>query len=267
LLSFSDRLAAAVRRCQTPVLVGLDPRADSLPSPVAAASSSAGDVAQAYVDYAAAKNLLVILDGKRNDIDSTALAYAQAYLGADDSSPWGADALTVSPYLGDDSLTPFETAARERAAGIFVLVKTSNKGGKRFQDLNCEGRPLYLHVAEYVESLAAGTRGQCGYGAVGAVVGATYPEQLVELRKAMPSAWLLVPGYGSQGGTAADVAGGFDAQGLGAIVNSSRGIIFAHAKAEHAQFGAARWQEAVEAATRRMIAELAAGTPAGKLQT
>lgn len=306
MLSFSDRLAAAVRRCQTPVLVGLDPRADSLPAPVAAASSSAEDVARAYVlfcqgvidvvaplvpavkpqaaffealgvpgmealkqviDYAAAKNLLVILDGKRNDIDSTALAYAQAYLGAGDSSPWGADALTVSPYLGDDSLTPFETAARERAAGIFVLVKTSNPGGKRFQDLNCEGRPLYLHVAEYVESLAAGTRGQCGYGAVGAVVGATYPEQLVELRKAMPSAWLLVPGYGSQGGTAADVAGGFDAQGLGAIVNNSRGIIFAHAKAEHAQFGAACWQEAVEAATRRMIAELAAGTPAGKLQT
>jgi len=304
LLSFSDRLAAAVRRCKTPVLVGLDPRADSLPAPVAAGSSSATDVAAAYVrfcqgvvdvvaplvpavkpqaaffealgvpgmqalkqviDYAAAKGLLVILDGKRNDIDSTALAYAQAYLGPGDASPWGADALTVSPYLGDDSLTPFESASRERAAGIFVLVKTSNKGGKRFQDLDCGGRPLYLHVAEYVESLAAGTRGDCGYGAVGAVVGATYPQQLVELRAAMPSTWLLVPGYGSQGGTAADVVGGFDAQGLGAIVNNSRGIIFAHAKPEYAQFGAARWQEAVEAATRRMIAELADGTPAGKL--
>jgi orotidine-5'-phosphate decarboxylase len=304
-LSFSDRLAAAVRRCKTPVLVGLDPRADSLPAPVAPASSSAADVARAYVqfcqgvvdvvaplvpavkpqaaffealgvpgmaalkqviDYAAAKDLLVILDGKRNDIDSTALAYAQAYLGPGDSSPWGADALTVSPYLGDDSLTPFETAARERSAGIFVLVKTSNRGGKRFQDLKCEGRPLYLHVAEYVESLAAGTRGECGYGAVGAVVGATYPQQLVELRAAMPSAWLLVPGYGSQGGTAADVAAGFDAQGLGAIVNNSRGLIFAHGRPEFAQFGPSRWQEAVEGATRRMIAELAAGTPAGRLQ-
>ncbi len=304
MLSFSDRLAAAVRRCKTPVLVGLDPRADSLPAPVAARSSAAADVAAAYVrfcqgvvdvvaslvpavkpqaaffealgvpgmqalkqviDYAAGKGLLVILDGKRNDIDSTALAYAQAYLGPGDASPWGADALTVSPYLGDDSLTPFESASRERAAGIFVLVKTSNKGGKRFQDLDCGGRPLYLHVAEYVESLAAGTRGDCGYGAVGAVVGATYPQQLVELRAAMPSTWLLVPGYGSQGGTAADVAGGFDAQGLGAIVNNSRGIIFAHAKPEYARFGAARWQEAVESATRRMIAELAEGTPAGKL--
>ncbi|MFO0899480.1 MAG: hypothetical protein U0836_18795 [Pirellulales bacterium] len=148
-----------------------------------------------------------------------------------------------------------------------MLVKTSNKGGKGFQDLNCAGRPLYLHVAEYVESLAAGTRGECGYGAVGAVVGATYPQQLVELRSAMPSAWLLVPGYGSQGGTAADVAGGFDAQGLGAIVNNSRGIIFAHSRPEYAAFGAARWQEAVEAATRRMIDELAAGTPAGRLRT
>jgi orotidine-5'-phosphate decarboxylase len=167
--------------------------------------------------------------------------------------------------LGDDSLTPFESASRERAAGIFVLVKTSNKGGKRFQDLDCGGRALYLHVAEYVESLAAGTRGDCGYGAVGAVVGATYPQQLVELRAAMPSTWLLVPGYGSQGGTAADVAGGFDSQGLGAIVNNSRGIIFAHARPEYSQFGAARWQEAVEAATRRMIAELADGTPAGNL--
>lgn len=306
MLSFSDRLAAAVRRCQTPVLVGLDPRADSLPAPVAAATSSAADVAQAYVrfcqgvvdvvaplvpavkpqaaffealgvpgmaalkqviDYAASKGLLVILDGKRNDIDSTALAYAQAYLGPGDASPWGADALTVSPYLGDDSLTPFEAASRERGAGIFVLVKTSNKGGKRFQDLSCEGRPLYLHVAEYVESLAAGSRGECGYGAVGAVVGATYPQQLAELRAAMPSAWLLVPGYGSQGGTAADVAGGFDAQGLGAIVNNSRGIIFAHSRPEYAAFGAARWQAAVEAATRRMIDELAAGTPAGRLRT
>jgi orotidine-5'-phosphate decarboxylase len=286
------------------VLVGLDPRAESLPGPVAPRTLAAADVADAYVrfclgvidvvaplvpavkpqaaffealgvpgmaalksviDYAAARGLLVILDGKRNDIDSTAAAYAQAYLGPGESSAWGADALTVSPYLGDDSLAPFVSAAQERGAGIFVLVKTSNHGGRRFQDLVADGRPLYRHVAECVESLAAQTRGASGYGAVGAVVGATYPEQLAELRAAMPSAWLLVPGYGSQGGQAADVAAAFDELGLGAIVNNSRGLIFAHARPEFAQFGPARWQQAVEAATRRMIAELAAETRAWRL--
>jgi orotidine-5'-phosphate decarboxylase len=121
-------------------------------------------------------------------------------------------------------------------------------------------------VAEYVESKAAETVGTCGYGIVGAVVGATYPRQLAELREAMPHTWILVPGFGSQGGTAADVAGAFDAGGLGAIVNNSRGIIFAHAsKAYKDRFGAARWQEAVEAATRDMIEQLRANTPAGKL--
>ena len=188
-----------------------------------------------------------------------------AYLGRD-TSAWRADALTVSPYLGDDSLEPFVDASRSHGAGIFVLVKTSNPGGKTFQDLIVDGRPLYRHVADLVERLARETAGRHGYGVVGAVVGATYPEQTVELRAAMPHTWFLVPGYGSQGGTAHDVAGAFDAQGLGAIVNNSRGIIFAHERREYAQrFGAARWQEAVEAATRDMIAQLAADTPAGKL--
>ena len=117
--------------------------------------------------------------------------------------------------------------ARGRQAGIFVLVKTSNPGGGQFQDLLCDGRPLYRHVAQYVETLATETAGACGYGDVGAVVGATYPEQLSELRAAMPHTWFLVPGYGSQGGTAADVVRAFDQRGLGAIVNNSRGIIFA----------------------------------------
>jgi orotidine-5'-phosphate decarboxylase len=220
----------------------------------------------------------VIFDGKRNDIGSTATAYAQGILGsgtaADSDStspasrriPWGADALTVSPYLGDDSLQPFIETAATRAAGVFVLVKTSNPGGGMFQDLIADGRPLYRHVAEYVERSAALTVGLCGYGLVGAVVGATYPRQLAELRESMPHAWFLVPGFGSQGGTAADTTAAFDANGLGAIVNNSRGIIFAHAsKPYRERYGAARWQQAVEAATREMIEQLRIDTPAGKL--
>jgi orotidine-5'-phosphate decarboxylase len=304
---FADRLIAAVRRCRNPVLVGLDPRADSLPQGLRAARADDPQaVAAAYrtfccgvidvvaplvpivkpqaaffeelgpagmlvladvIRYARDHGLLVLLDGKRNDIGTTATAYAQGYLGAPPASPWGADALTVSPYLGDDSLDPFVQVARQRGAGVFVLVKTSNPGGKLFQDLNFDGRPLYQHVAALVERLAIETQGDGGYGAVGAVTGATYPQQLSELRGLMPHSWFLVPGYGAQGGTARDVAGAFDAQGLGAIVNSSRAIIFAHSRKEYRErFGDARWQEAVEAATRDMIAELGRETPAGKLE-
>jgi orotidine-5'-phosphate decarboxylase len=128
-----------------------------------------------------------------------------------------------------------------------------------FQDLQCGGRTLYRHVAEHVEHCALRTVGDCGYGLIGAVVGATYPQQLAELRSVMPHAWFLVPGYGSQGGTAADVLAAFDSRGLGAIINNSRGILFAHERPEFAErFGASRWQEAVDAATRQMIAELRA---------
>jgi orotidine-5'-phosphate decarboxylase len=218
------------------------------------------------IGYAHDRGLLVIFDGKRNDIGPTALAYAEAYLGPGPLSPWGADAMTVNPYLGDDSLRPFVETARERGGGVFVLVKTSNPGGKMFQDLVADDRPIYRHVGQHVEELARQTAGESGYGLVGAVIGATYPQQVAELRQAMPHAWFLIPGYGSQGATARDVAGAFDARGLGAIVNSSRAIIFAHARREYAErFGAARWQEAVEAATRQMIAELTADTSAGKL--
>ncbi len=220
----------------------------------------------ATIEYAQQMGLLVILDGKRNDIGSTAAAYARGFLGPGGQSAWGADAMTVSPYLGDDSLKPFVEVAIERGAGVFVLVKTSNPGGGMFQDLVADGRPLYRHVAEYVERLAAETVATCGYGAIGAVVGATYPEQLAELRAEMPHAWLLVPGFGSQGGTAADMAVAFDRRGTGAIVNNSRGIIFAHARSPYAErFGPARWQEAVEVATVEMIEQLRAETPAGKL--
>ena len=305
--SFADRLAAAVRRCRNPVLVGLDPRAENLPAGILADWKNADAVTTAtafgrfcrevidvvaplvpavkpqmaffeqigpagmtvlaeVIAYAQQKGLIVILDGKRNDIGSTAAAYAQGMLGAGGQSPWGADALTVSPYLGDDSLRPFIDVAVERAAGVFVLVKTSNPGGTMFQDLVADGKPLYRHVAEYVESQAAATVGDCGYGAVGAVVGATYPAQLAELRTTMPHTIFLVPGFGSQGGTARDVAAAFDSAGCGAVVNNSRGIIFAHAKKPYAErFGAARWQRAVEAATYDMIEQLRADTPVGKL--
>ncbi|MEO8494361.1 MAG: orotidine-5'-phosphate decarboxylase [Planctomycetota bacterium] len=218
------------------------------------------------IAYAREKGLLVILDGKRNDIGSTAAAYADAYLGPPELSVWGADALTVSPYLGEDSLTPFVEVAEQRGAGIFVLVKTSNPGGGLFQDIKDSAGAVYEHVARQVESLNAATIGTSGYGSIGAVVGATYPEQLSELRSVMPHAWILVPGYGAQGGSAADVASAFDAHGLGAIVNNSRGIIFAHATAPYSQrLGAANWQAAVEAATLDMIESLRAETPAGRL--
>ena len=294
---FADSLAAAVRRCGNPVLVGLDPRAESLPrSLLAAARNDWTATAAAYrtfcrevidvvaplvpavkpqaaffeqlgppgmsaladvIAYAREKGLLVIVDGKRNDIGSTAAAYAQAYLGAPPASAWGADALTVSPYLGDDSLAPFVDVARQRGAGVFVLVKTSNPGGGLFQDLVAQGEPLYQHVARFVERLASETAGACGYGIVGAVVGATYPQQLAELRAKMPHTIFLVPGFGSQGGTARDVAAAFDSRGFGAIVNNSRGIIFAHAEPRYRdRFGENNWQAAVEAATRDMIDQL-----------
>ncbi|MGD0384156.1 MAG: orotidine-5'-phosphate decarboxylase [Thermoguttaceae bacterium] len=305
--SFIDRLADAVGRLKNPVLVGLDPRIESLPKQLlpSGGANNRNEQARAYkqfckgvidvvaplvpavkpqaaffeqlgpdgmgvlaeiMAYAREKGLLVILDGKRNDIGSTATAYAQGFLGAGGQSPWGADALTVNPYLGEDSLQPFIDVALERSAGVFVLVKTSNPGGGMIQDLSADGKPVFAHVAEYVERMACQTAGDCGYGIVGAVVGATYPRQLVELRAAMPHAWFLVPGYGAQGGSAADVAGAFDGQGKGAIINNSRGIIFAHAIKPYCErFGPSRWQEAVEFATLDMIARLRADTPAGRL--
>ena len=304
--NFADRLIAAVRHKQTPVLVGLDPRAESLPAGMLAAKDPQS-IAQAYetfcrgvidvvaplvpavkpqaaffeqlgpagcvalgnvVKYAASQGLIVIMDGKRNDIGTTAQAYAEAYLGPGDLSPWGSDALTVSPYLGEDSITPFLQSSKSNGAGIFVLVKTSNPGGGRFQDLVADGLPLYRHVAAYVEQLSLATVGANGYGIVGAVAGATYPQQLSELRSAMPHTWLLIPGFGAQGGTAADCAAAFDEQGLGAVVNNSRGIIFAHSRDGYREkFGDARWQDAVAAATREMIEQLAGATTAGRLRT
>jgi orotidine-5'-phosphate decarboxylase len=256
------RLCCGVIDVVAPLVAAVKPQAAFFEEAGPAGMAALAEV----IHYAREKRLLVILDGKRNDIGSTATAYARAYLGAPPASAWGADALTVSPYLGDDSLSPFVETATERGAGLFVLVKTSNPGGARFQDLVADGRPVYRHVAEHVEQLATATVGTCGYGVVGAVAGATYPEQLAELREAMPHTWFLVPGFGAQGGAARDVAAAFDARGLGAIVNNSRGIIFAHSRPEYKdKFGEARWQQAVEAATSDMIAQLRAETPAANL--
>jgi orotidine-5'-phosphate decarboxylase len=214
--------------------------------------------------------LVVICDAKRGDIGTTAEAYARGYLaGADPgAATWGADALTVNPYLGRDTLEPFVRLANERGAGIYVLVRTSNPGAGTFQDVRqSDGTTVYQRVAAVVEELADATRGGQSYGAVGAVVGATYPQELSELRQAMPHAPFLIPGYGAQGSGAKEVAAAFAADGSGALVNSSRGIIFAGERKEYAvRFSPAEWECAVEGATREMIADLAANTPAAKLQ-
>ncbi|MBT4867192.1 MAG: orotidine-5'-phosphate decarboxylase [Planctomycetaceae bacterium] len=228
------------------------------------------------IHYARQQGLIVICDAKRGDIGSTAEAYARGYLAGSDpkAAVWGADALTVSPYLGRDTLEPFVNVAKERGAGIYVLVRTSNPGAGTFQDRQSKLKPgsetmvpHYRHIARAVEELAAETADGGQYGIVGGVVGATYPDELAELRAAMPHVPLLVPGYGSQGGTAADVAAGFSPDGLGALVNSSRGINFAFRSEPFAsQFGEDNWEQAAEAATKQMIADLAEHTPAGALR-
>jgi orotidine-5'-phosphate decarboxylase len=206
------------------------------------------------IDYARQKKLLVLLDGKRNDIGSTAEAYAAAYLG--DNSPWGGDAITINPYLGDDAIDPFVRLAAERNAGVFILVKTSNPGSKFLQDRICDDKPLFATVGQLVETLAKSTESSCGYGAVGAVVGATYPDQVAQLRQTMPHTWLLIPGIGAQGGKPSDVTNAFDSRGLGAIINCSRSIIFAAERPEYRdRFGSGNWQDAVDVATRDTIRE------------
>ncbi|AWM41495.1 Orotidine 5'-phosphate decarboxylase [Gemmata obscuriglobus] len=202
-------------------------------------------------------NLVTILDAKRGDIASTATAYADAaFTGcAIDGSTlpvWDADALTINPYLGRDAVEPFLTAAKKGDRGVFVLVRTSNPGAGLFQDLVCNGKPVYRHVAEEVARWNAPTRGESGLGDVGAVVGATHPRELVELRAAMPDVWLLVPGYGAQGGTAADVKAAYRPDGLGAIVNSSRGVTFPFQPDDR------DWEAQIVAAAQKAQAELRA---------
>jgi orotidine-5'-phosphate decarboxylase len=181
------------------------------------------------IEYAREKGLLVIVDGKRNDVGSTAEAYARAFLGGGTSTLIG-DALTVSPYLGRDSLMPFVEACEKHGKGLFVLVKTSNRGSGDLQDCTVRdsGREttIFMKVAELVASLGETTIGTTGYSSIGAVVGATFPEQAAQIRSAMPKAIFLVPGYGTQGGTGKDVVPCFHPGGRGAIVNASRSITY-----------------------------------------
>ncbi len=198
---------------------------------------------------------VTVLDAKRGDIASTATAYADAAFGGctidGETYPvWDADALTINPYLGRDAVEPFLTAAKKADRGVFVLVRTSNPGAGLFQDLVCDGKPLYRHVAAEVAKWNATTIGDCGLGDVGAVVGATHPKELAELRKSMPDVWLLVPGYGAQGGTAADVKVAYRADGLGAIVNSSRGVTFPFHPDDP------DWEAKIVAAAQKAAAEL-----------
>lgn len=255
--TFSDRLAEAVAR-YGPLCVGLDPRLDMLPAefadlppvdaverfclkildlvrpycgvvkPQAAFFELLGgggfEAMDTVLKLAKEKGFVTILDGKRGDIASTATAYAEAAFGP----TWDADAVTVNPYMGYDAVEPFLAVGRKTspARGLFALVRTSNPDGGRFQNLMCDGKPLYRHVAEAVAAWNA------GHGDVGAVVGATNPAELKELRQAIPDVWFLVPGYGAQGGTAKDVKAAYWAGGGGAIVNSSRGVVFPYHRAD-----------------------------------
>lgn len=188
------------------------------------------------VKYAQEKGMIVIMDGKRNDIGSTMQAYAKAHLGTStvngkELSAFGSDMLTVNGYLGSDGVNPLLPICDEQDKGIFVLVKTSNPSSGELQDQKIGDKSIYETMGAMCEQWGSQTENNYGYSRVGAVVGATYPEQLAEMRQKMPHTFFLVPGYGAQGGGANDVAGAFDKNGLGAIVNSSRAILTAWKKA------------------------------------
>jgi orotidine-5'-phosphate decarboxylase len=284
--SFADRLVENIRTKDSRCIVGLDPRVDQMPAFVSASGAYAAITAfhelvidavadlvpavkpqlaffeqygvegmQAFentVIAAKRRGLLVIADGKRNDISSTAEAYANAYLGG---GGFDCDALTVTPYLGRDSLVPFVDACKKHGKGLFVVLKTSNPGSKDFEDQSLEstGRPLYEKIAGVLNELGADLVGETGYSSVGAVIGATFPEEGRRLRELMPRAWILVPGYGAQGGSAKAAAECFNDDGLGAIVSSSRGITYAFGDPDISRDAFVR---SVRENTRRMIDEV-----------
>lgn len=214
-------------------------------------------------EYARSKDMLVIADGKRNDIGSTAEAYSAAYLGKTMTESgaipvFDADALTVSPYLGIDGVKPFIDDCIKYGKGIFVLVKTSNKSSGQLQDLVTDkGKPIYEIMGEYVDEWGGSLIGTYGYSSIGAVVGATYPEQASMLRNVMKNAYILVPGYGTQGGTAKDAARSFNEDGLGAVVNASRSIMCAwKSEAWSNKYGEDGFDMAARAEALRMRDEL-----------
>ena len=212
------------------------------------------------VDYCKSKDLVVIGDIKRGDIGSTSAAYAvghlgQVQVGSKKYAGFDEDFATVNPYLGSDGVKPFMDICKEEKKGIFVLVKTSNPSSGEFQDRVIDGRPLYELVGEKVAQWGDELMGD-EYSYVGAVVGATYPEMGKVLRKIMPKTFILVPGYGAQGGKGADLVHFFNEDGLGAIVNSSRGIIAAYKQEKYAKFGAEHFGEASRAAVEDMVADI-----------
>jgi len=295
--NYADRLDAAVSRAGNPCLVGLDPHAQMLPEEFAAARTSpsraeraattadflcevidlvAGKVPavkpqsalfeihgpdgavawERVVRAARAAGLLVIGDVKRGDIDSTAQAYASAFLeGAYAGDDARCDAITINPYLGTDSVRPFLEACERAGGGAYVLVRTSNPGGGLFQEHG--DPPLYLRVADAVVEWGRSLVGRSGLSSLGAVVGATHPAELALLRARMPATPFLIPGYGAQGAGAGDVTGGFLPGGRGALVNSSRGILFAW---REPRFAGMHWKDATRAALEEMVAALHAAT-------
>ena len=212
------------------------------------------------VDYCHEKDMVVIGDVKRGDIGSTSEAYAVAHLGKvkvgnKEIAAFDEDFATVNPYLGSDGINPFLDVCKEEKKGIFVLVKTSNPSSGEFQDQKIDGKPLYELVGEKVAQWGEECMGDT-YSYVGCVVGATYPEMGKVLRKIMPKTYILVPGYGAQGGTAKDLAPYFNSDGLGAIVNSSRGIIAAYKKDTYAKYGEANYADASRQAVVDMIEDI-----------
>jgi orotidine-5'-phosphate decarboxylase len=288
---FPDRLAEAVDRKRTQLLVGLDPRVELLPvelrgeahvSRGAAADACArfcrglvdavapyvvgvklqlaffealgADGLRAFEDacaYSRSAGLLVVADGKRGDIGSTARAYADAYLEQREDGHPPVDALTVNPYLGSDSIEPFVASCRRSGTGLFCLVKTSNAGSADVQDAKLsDGRPLWHHVAELVNGWGQGLVGERGLSSIGAVVGATYPRAVAEARKLMPQAVLLLPGIGAQGATPADVARAFTSGPASALVPVSRSVIYAF------RVDGADWRKAAAAEAARLRREV-----------
>lgn len=284
-MHFADRLIAAIKKKGSPICVGLDPRLSQIPKFICRGKPAAEAIiafnkgiinavydlvpavkpqfafylqhgaagVRAFEEtcaYARERGLIVIADAKCNDIGSTAEAYADAFLG----KAMDCDALTVNPYLGWDGVKPFVEICKKSGKGIFVLVKTSNKSSGDFQDLETkDGMKNYEAVAHLLESWGSDEIGKSGYSAIGAVVGATFPYEAKLLRKIMPHTYFLVPGYGAQGGKAADVKVCFNADGFGALINSGRDIIFAWERGgSERNFG-----EAARAAVMKMKQELA----------
>ena len=280
--NFGDRLAETVERKRTQLVVGLDPRPDLLPvevrGDVTRFCSGIIDAVAPYVvavkpqlaffealgleglaaceevcSYARSAGLLVILDGKRGDIGSTARAYAAAYLEprAEGEEP-AADALTVNPYLGRDSVEPYLAACRRHGRGIFCVVKTSNVGGAEVQDLALsDGRQVWQHVGGLVAEWGAELVGERGLSSVGAVIGATHPRAVSEARRLLPQSILLLPGVGAQGATPADVARAFTSGPASALVNVSRSVMYAYRQGDQAD-----WRAAAGAEAARVKAEI-----------